>query len=173
LLTSREHTTGFLAKSFGECCGSTVLTAACYWPSSRCIPAQKFVSMLAKLNHNRSPWAFWTRQGCMLSRLLFIVIHYINWIYSHSQVDEDVTGGSCRISRLLFADNLVLLASSQQISLFSMHSIGFLLRATEPEWKPALKTPRYCVSPQAQGNVCCTWATIHCSSWRNSSTLGW
>jgi len=54
LSTSRKHTTGFLMKSFGECCGP-VLTTACYWPSSHCIPAQKFVSASGKLNHNRSP----------------------------------------------------------------------------------------------------------------------
>ena len=54
LLTSRKHTIGFLMKSFGECCGSTVLATACYWSSSRCIPAQKFVSVSGKLTHNRS-----------------------------------------------------------------------------------------------------------------------
>jgi len=56
LSTSRKHTTGFLVKSFRECCGSAVLTAACYWPSSHCIPAQKFVSASGELNHGRSPW---------------------------------------------------------------------------------------------------------------------
>jgi len=39
---------------------------------------------------------------------------YMNWIDSHSRVDEGVTVGSYRINRLLFADGLVLLASSQQ-----------------------------------------------------------
>jgi len=34
----------------------------------------------------------------------------------HSRVDEGVTVGSCRINHLLFADELVLLASSQQSS---------------------------------------------------------
>ena len=53
--TSRKHTNGFLVKSFGECCGSTVLTTAFYWPSSHCIPAQKFVSASRKLNNDRSP----------------------------------------------------------------------------------------------------------------------
>jgi len=33
---------------------STVLTAACYWPSSHCIPAQTFASVSGELNHNRS-----------------------------------------------------------------------------------------------------------------------
>jgi len=32
-----------------------------------------------------------------------------------------------------------------------MHSIGFLLRTTKPEWKSALKTPRYYVSLESQG----------------------
>ena len=33
----------YRVKIFGECCGSTVLTAACYWTSNHCILAQKFV----------------------------------------------------------------------------------------------------------------------------------
>ena len=57
LSASTKHTTGFLVKTFGECYGSQVLGAACYWPSSHCIPAQKFVSVSVsvKLNHDRSP----------------------------------------------------------------------------------------------------------------------
>ena len=35
-----------------------------------------------------------------------------------------------------------------------MHSISFLLRETEPEWKLAPKIPRYYVSTHIQGNVC-------------------
>ena len=38
-----------------ECCGSTVLTAACYCAASRCIPAQKFVSVSGELNLDGSP----------------------------------------------------------------------------------------------------------------------
>ena len=38
----------------------------------------------------------------------------MNWIDSYSRVDEGVTSVSCRINHLLFADDLVLLASSQQ-----------------------------------------------------------
>jgi len=34
---------------------SMVLTDACYWPSSHCIPDQKFVSMSGELNHYLSP----------------------------------------------------------------------------------------------------------------------
>jgi len=42
-----KYTTGFLVKSCGKCCGSTVLTPACYWLSIHCIPAQEFVSVSA------------------------------------------------------------------------------------------------------------------------------
>jgi len=38
----------------------------------------------------------------------------MNWIDSHCQVNEGVTVGSCRINRLLFVDDLVLLAFYQQ-----------------------------------------------------------
>ena len=41
-------------KSFGECCGCTMLTAACYWPSFDYIPTQTFVSVSAELNHDCS-----------------------------------------------------------------------------------------------------------------------
>ena len=50
------------------------------------------------------------RQGCVLSPLLFIV--YMNWIDKCSQADECNTTGNCKISRLLFADDLVLLSST-------------------------------------------------------------
>ena len=51
------------------------------------------------------------RQGCALSPLLFIV--YMNWIDECSQADECATIGNCKISRLLFADDLVLLSSTE------------------------------------------------------------
>ena len=51
------------------------------------------------------------RQGCVLSPLLFIV--YMNWIDKHSQVDEGITIGTSRVNRLLFADDLTLLATSE------------------------------------------------------------
>jgi len=54
LLNLRKHMTGFLAKSFGECCKSMVLKA-CDWPACHCISAQTFVFKSAELNHNHSP----------------------------------------------------------------------------------------------------------------------
>ena len=51
------------------------------------------------------------RQGCVLSPLLFIV--YMNWIDKCSPAAECITIGNCKISRLLFADDLVLLSSTE------------------------------------------------------------
>jgi len=70
LSTSREHTTELLVKSFGKRCVSTVLTAACYWPSSHCIPAQKFVSVSGELNHDRSPFVLDSDKGVCCHRFL-------------------------------------------------------------------------------------------------------
>ena len=51
------------------------------------------------------------RQECVLSPLLFIV--YMNWIDKCNQADECATIGNCKISRQLFADDLVLLSSTK------------------------------------------------------------
>ena len=51
------------------------------------------------------------RQGCVLSPLLFII--YMNWMDKFSRTDKCVMIGRCKISRLVFADDSVLLASSK------------------------------------------------------------
>ena len=51
------------------------------------------------------------RQGCVSSLLFFIV--YMNWIDKCSQADECATIENCKISRLLFANDLVLLSSTK------------------------------------------------------------
>ena len=55
--------------------------------------------------------SFGLRQGCVLSPLLYIV--YMNWIDKCSEADECATIGNCKINRLLFADDLVLLSSTE------------------------------------------------------------
>ena len=54
---------------------------------------------------------FGLRLGCVLSPLLFIV--YMNWINKCSQVDKCATIANDKISRLLIADDLVLLSSTE------------------------------------------------------------
>jgi len=63
-----DRVEGFLVRSFGECCRSAVLTAACYWPSSHCIPAQKFVSVSGVLNRDRSPLVLDSDKGAWCHR---------------------------------------------------------------------------------------------------------
>ena len=50
-------------------------------------------------------------QGCVLLPLLFII--YINWIDKCSKAGELATIGNCKINRLLFAYDLVLLSSTE------------------------------------------------------------
>ena len=107
--TSPRHTIGSLEKSFGECCGRTVLKAACYWQSCHYIPAQKFLCVLADLICNHSQWALDTEKGVCYHHSSYSI-----WIDSQSWVDEGVTFVSCRISCLIFSDDLVLLAFSDE-----------------------------------------------------------
>ena len=87
LSTLRNHTAGFLVKICGECCSSTVLTAACCCLSIHCIPAQNVVSMSTE-------WQLFTvglTRTIVLSPLLFKVD--MNWIENDSQVGEGVNVG--------------------------------------------------------------------------------
>jgi len=111
--TSRKHTTGFLVKSLGRVAGvrswqppvtGSQVTVFLLRSLCRCgwIKSQLF-TVCAGL-----------QEGCVLSPLLFIF--RMNWIDSRSRVEEGVTVGSCKINRLLFVDDLVFLASSQETS---------------------------------------------------------
>ena len=58
----------------------------------------------------------------------------VNWIDSHYRVYGCVTAGSCRINRLVFAGDLVLIASSQR----ALQHVLDTFSATcdrKPEWK--------------------------------------
>ena len=54
LSTSGRYMAGFVAKSFGGCCGSTKLTGASWWPSGNSVCPQKIVSVSTEFSHNRS-----------------------------------------------------------------------------------------------------------------------
>ena len=62
------------------------------------------------------------RQGCVWSSILFIV--YMNWIDKCSQADECATIGDCKISRLLFANDLVLLSSTESVLQRALNSFA-------------------------------------------------
>ena len=90
------------------------------------------------------------RQGCALSPLFFIV--YMNWIDKCSQADECAPSGNCKIIRLLFADDLVLLSS------------------TESGLQCALNS--FADAYDTLISACCKWMERHWSRKRSSSILG-
>ena len=62
------------------------------------------------------------RQGCVLSPLLFFV--YMNWIEICSRAYECATIRNCKVSRLQFADDLVLLSFTESGLLHALNSIA-------------------------------------------------
>jgi len=212
LSTSRKHTTGFLVKNFGECCGSTVLTAACYWPSNHCIPqtcvrvgrvkSRPFtvgvgvrqglvlLPLLSIVNISGSQPFCWRAsnpdlQFCRKASLkIFLTQFNLAYTFFYSRTKSITQNIRRFIERLLRAAQRVpgsqmwpleselrtaglheLDRQSQQSrrgchsrevqdqpfissrrfstasifsTVFSMHSIGFLLREADPEWKLAL-----------------------------------
>ena len=90
------------------------------------------------------------RQGCVLSPLFFII--YTNWINKCSQADECATFGNCKIRRLLFADDLVLLSSIEsglQRALNSFadacNTAGMKISTAKTEVPHLLRNPDECV----------------------------
>ena len=90
------------------------------------------------------------RQGCVSSPLFFIV--YMNWIDKCSQADECATIGNCKISRLLFADDFVLLSSTEsglQGALNSFvdahYTAGMKISTAKTEVLRLSRNPDHCV----------------------------
>ena len=83
----------------------------CYEALSHSTADRRFVFGLMVSNQSRSIWALDSgkRAFCRLSFSLFTWI----WINKYGQADECATIGNCKISTLLFADNLVLLSSTE------------------------------------------------------------
>ena len=140
----RKHSNGSLEKSCGECCGSTVLTAVCYWSSSDCIPARKFVSV--RIGRDKSQpitVGIVLRRWRVLSPLFYIVCIWGG---------ETVTAEWTRVPLLEAAGPTV--CSLQTIwcclnplnRVFNMHLIVFVLRAIKWDWKLDLKGQGYYLS---------------------------
>ena len=90
------------------------------------------------------------RQECVLSPLLFIV--YMNWIDKCSQADECATIGKCKISRLLFADGLLLLSSAESVHQRALNSFadacntaGMKISTAKTELLHLSRNPDQCV----------------------------
>ena len=107
----KNHVTEFLWINFGRFCGCMALMVNCCAPLSHFIADQRFVFRVNCKQSKPFHMNLGLRQGCVLSPLLFIV--YMNWIDKCSQADECATIGNCKISCLLFADDLVLLSSTE------------------------------------------------------------
>ena len=96
-------------------------------------------------------------QGFVLLPPLFVC--HMNWISSNSQVNEGFTVRSCRISRLLFVDDLVLHASSEQGLQHTLHRFSVVCNQTAMKISTK-KTEVLCLSRklkavalQASGNI--------------------
>ena len=73
-------------------------------------------------SHNQTRFVeFGNREQFRLAMLLTI---YMNWIDRLSRTNEKVTIGRCKISRLLFADDLVLLASLESDLLHALNGFA-------------------------------------------------
>ena len=85
------------------------------------------------------------RQGCVLSPFVFIV--YLHWIDKCSQADECTTIGNCKISRLLFADDLVLLSSTESGLQRALNSFadGMKISTSKTEVLQLSRNPDQCV----------------------------
>jgi len=91
---------------------------------------------------------------------------------SHSRSGESGTVGSCMIKSLLLANDVVLLAYSEQGVQHALYR--FPVAYDQAGMKINTERSRFYVSPsriprQSVGKQ----AGIHCRRWRRSSTLGW
>ena len=89
-------------------------------------------------------------QECVLSPLLFIV--YMNWIDKCSQAVECAMIGKCKISCLLFTDDLVLLSSTESGLQRALHSFadagntaGMKISTAKTEVLDLSRNPDQCV----------------------------
>jgi len=93
------------------------------------------------------------------------------WIDSLSHVKKGITVGSCKVKRLHFADDLALLAFSEQDL---QHAFDRFAATCDQAGMniSAKRTEVFCLF-RSPSSAHCRYAEIHCSKLRSSSTLGW
>jgi len=108
LSTSRKHSTGSLwgvLREYGVDDRLLLAVKSLYSYSEICV-------CVGRVKPQPFTVGVGLRQGYRLSPLFFIV--YMNWIDSRSRVNKGITVRSCWTNRLLYADDLLLLESSEK-----------------------------------------------------------
>ena len=110
LFILKKHMIAFLETSFGRCCCSMALMASYYAIKSLymhyevCVCVNSATTKPLRVSVR-------LRQGYSLSPILFLI--YMDRIVKKSESCGGVKIGECTVQRLLFADDLVLLDSTQ------------------------------------------------------------
>ena len=111
LLILKKHMLAFLETSFGRCCCSVALDGqllnaikSLYMHSEVCVRVNSATTKPFRVSVG-------LLQGCSLSPILFLT--YMDRIVKKSESCGGVKIGECTVQRLLFADDLVLLDSTQ------------------------------------------------------------
>ena len=111
MLTLKKHMTEFFGINFERFCGSMAVDGQLF-RAIKTFYCRQEVCVRVKSKQSKPFYVgIGLRQGCFLSPLLSMV--YMNWSDKCSQADECATIGNCKISGLLFADELVLLSSTE------------------------------------------------------------
>ncbi|KAI3360677.1 hypothetical protein L3Q82_002543 [Scortum barcoo] len=109
------------------------------------------------------------RQGCPLSPVLFII--FMDRISRRSQGPEGVRFGNHRISSLLFADDVVLLASSSQDLQHVLERFAAECEAAGMRISTS-KSEANGTRPEKGGCALSGWVERSCLKWRSSSISG-
>jgi len=102
--------TEFFEINFGAFCSSMALLVRCYLPSIRCTANLKFVFLSVARYQSHCIWALVSSWDafCLLS---FHNLHEL--VRKMQPSNEYTTIGICKINPLLFADDLILLSSTE------------------------------------------------------------
>ena len=127
LSNSRKHRIGFLMKQLGECGGSTVITAACYWLSRNYIPVSCSEICVRVGGVKSQPFSVGVglRQGCVLSPFFL-------------DRQSKPSGQGCHYWKL--QDQLFTFADDLLLGVLNIQSAGFQRYAIKLECGDSVET---------------------------------